>query len=250
MKSIIPKVVNEFNNGQSSSPKDTKRHSIYSECKKIKTFTLIELLVVIAIIAILASMLLPALSKARDKAKSIKCVGNLKTAGLTLLQYTNDYDGYIPASYARTLSGVPRESYAYLMKNYNDNAMTYVCPSDVDSPIKAGMKLSEIKINASASLTDNFDISYGMSIYSRGNTGFYKISRLKTRLATIADAHAPAAKYYSKISLAPAYTYSKAPYNCLGMRHMKGCNVLFTDGSVVYGKAAQWWNDMDPWRFP
>lgn len=61
-----------------------------------ESFTLIELLVVIAIIAILAAMLLPALGRAREKAKRITCMGNLRQIGISIHSYANDSSGLLP----------------------------------------------------------------------------------------------------------------------------------------------------------
>jgi prepilin-type N-terminal cleavage/methylation domain-containing protein/prepilin-type processing-associated H-X9-DG protein len=227
-----------------------------SHHKKNRAFTLIELLVVIAIIAILASLLLPALAKAKQKGQSTVCFNDLKQVGLAMLMFADEHDDMIPRG---TAGNAPRwwlEFMPYVpeggtKKDYR-NIRIFKCPSypiPKDTPNKK--QVITYVINAWDFRSTRDTVGYeqlGMSKI----TAFQQPSGSAYLLDNENDTWRPIVTGFRdpQTALNDVWRTSHLPYDLQGRRlsndrriaaerHSTGSNILYLDGHAGYRDAKQ-----------
>lgn len=202
--------------------------------RSIHGFTLIELLVVIAIIAILAAILFPVFSTAREKARQTQCLSNIKQQALGVLQYAQDHDEVLPPVAYDT--GSDELEWSELIEPYLKNTQVHLCPSDGESQ----------------------EISYGLN-----ELGFVdltddpalrpkKLAIFQTTAETIMLGEVGTADDFKTVRpdtlkmVSPASAINDDEDGRPILRHLERCNLGFMDGHAKAMKMEQFYRGQTP----
>ncbi len=221
--------------------------------KKSTVFTLIELLVVIAIIAILAAMLLPALSKARERARNSSCVNNLKQIGTGAFMYAERGKDRLPyvgagngagATYAATSGPSP---WWFALNDYVSNEKSFLCPADTNKLCDNTTSGGHLAITGTvptqvpkqySAFTEG--LSYGINAYS--GIAYMVISKAYRPSATVMIGDAGSLTSTSTVAngsfindLQP--TVAEANRR-IAARHGNSMNIVMADGHVQSFRAS------------